>query len=236
MPQLDLNALRLTPAYPFAEAAHYLGVPKSTLRSWCVGQAYKDRHGDRRAFRPLIRLDGKAGEGLSFLNLVEAHVLAAIRRKHKIPLPKIRHALDFVVKRLDVQRPLANGRFQTNGIDLFVDELGQLVNVSRDGQVEIADMMRAHLERIAWDDAGLPIKLYPFTRRFELASAPMPIEMDPRIAFGRPVLVGRAVPTAVLADRFKAGDRLSELARDYDTSTESIEEAIRCELDRREAA
>ena len=64
----------------------------------------------------------------------------------------------------------------------------------------------------------------------------MPVVMDPRVAFGRPVLVGRAVPTAVLADRFKAGDRLSELSKDYDTSTEAIEEAIRCELDRREAA
>lgn len=236
MLRIDLDALRRTPAYPFAEAAHYLNLPNSTLRSWCVGQTYTDRRGDRKAFRPLIRLDGKPGDGLSFLNLVEAHVLAAIRRKHQIPLPKTRRALDFVVKRLGIQRPLANARFRTNGVDLFVDELGELVNVSRDGQVEIADLMRAHLERIAWDDAGLPIKLYPFTRRADSAGAPTPVEMDPRIAFGRPVLVGRAVPTAVLADRFKAGDRLSELAKDYDTSTDAIEEAIRCELDRREAA
>jgi uncharacterized protein (DUF433 family) len=232
----DLDALRRTPAYPFAEAAHYLGVPKSALRAWCVGQAYKDRHGDRKTFRPLIRLDGASSEGLSFLNLVESHVLAAIRRKHEIPLPKIRRALEFVVKRLDIARPLANARFQTNGVDLFVEELGQLVNVNRDGQVEIADLMRAHLDRVTWDDAGLPIRLYPFTRRSESGKAPMPVVMDPRVAFGRPVLVDRAVPTAVLADRFKAGDRLSELAKDYDTSTEAIEEAIRCELDRREAA
>lgn len=236
MARLDLNALRLTPAYPFAEAAHYLGVPNSTLRSWFLGQSYKGRQGERRAFRPLIRLDGQPGEGLSFLNLVEAHVLAAIRRKHKIPLPKIRRALDFVVRQLNAQRPLADVRFQTNGVDLFIEELGDIVNVSRDGQVEIAHLIRAHLERITWDKTGLPIKLYPFTRRAELAVAPISVEMDPRIAFGRPVLVGRAVPTAVLADRFKAGDRLSELAKDYDTSTETIEEAIRCELDRREAA
>jgi uncharacterized protein (DUF433 family) len=236
VPRNDLDALRRTPAYPFAEAAHYLGVPKSTLRAWCVGQSYRDRHGDRKAFRPLIRLDGAPGDGLSFLNLVESHVLAAIRRKHAIPLPKIRRALDYVVKRLDIPRPLANVRFQTNGVDLFVEELGQLVNVNRDGQVEIAELMRAHLDRIAWDDAGLPIRLYPFTRRGESGKASMPVVMDPQIAFGRPVLDGRAVPTAVLADRFKAGDRLSELAKDYDTSTEAIEEAIRCELDRREAA
>ena len=56
------------------------------------------------------------------------------------------------------------------------------------------------------------------------------------IAFGRPVLVGKGVPTAVLADRFKAGDTLADMAQDYDTSTQAIEEAIRCELSRREAA
>lgn len=236
MARTDRDALRRTPVYPFAQAASYLGVPKSTLRAWCVGQAYRDRHGDGKTFRPLIRLDGASSEGLSFVNFVESRVLTAIRRKHEIPPPKIRRALEFVVKRLGVARPLANARFRTDGVDLFVEEFGQRVNVNRDGQIEIADRMRAHLDRIAWDEAGLPIRLYPFTRRGDSTTAPTPILMDPRVAFGRPVLVGRAVPTAVLADRFKVGDRSSELAQDYATSTETIEEAIRCELDRREAA
>jgi uncharacterized protein (DUF433 family) len=41
-------------------------------------------------------------------------------------------------------------------------------------------------------------------------------------------LAGRGVPTAVLADRFKAGESLADMAQDYDTSTQVIEEAIRC--------
>lgn len=238
MPRLDLDVLRRTPAYPFAEAAHYLVLPTSTLRAWCLGQTYTDRQGVRRPFRPVIKLDAQRGEGLSFLNVVEAHVLAAIRRTHGIPLHKVRAALDYVRRELEIDRPLVNARFQTNGVDLFVNQLGRLLNVSRDGQEEMVELMRAHLRRVSWGPDGIPIKLYPFTRHAGAASAeaPMPVEMDPRIAFGRPVLVGRAVPTAVLADRFKAGDTLSELARDYDTSTATIEEAIRCELDRRQAA
>lgn len=236
--RINLDTLRRTPAYPFAEAAHYLGLPTSTLRSWCVGQGYVTAKGQRRRFRNLIELDGLPSEGLSFLNLVEAHVLTAIRRSHGIPLPKIRDSLAFVSRQLKVERPLAAAQFQTNGVDLFVEEIGNLVNVSKDGQVEIAQLMRAHLRRIQRDEHGVPIKLYPFTRKNGAAQdkAPAPVEMDPRIAFGRPVLVGRAVPTAVLADRFKAGDSLSELAADYDTSSDKIEEAIRCELDRRQAA
>jgi uncharacterized protein (DUF433 family) len=238
LPRMDLDTLRRTPAYPFGEAAHYLGLPTSTLRSWCVGQGYLSTKGKPMRFRHVIDLDGAPSEGLSFLNMVEAHVLTAIRRSYGVALPKIRDSLEFVALKLQIRRPLASAVFQTNGVDLFVEEFGSLLNVTKDGQVEIADMMRAHLRRVKFDAHGIPIKLYPFTRKnvSPIDAAPSPVEMDPRIAFGRPVLVGRSVPTAVLADRFKAGDTLSELAADYDTSTDKIEEAIRCELDRREAA
>lgn len=76
MAKLDLDKLRRTPAYPFVEGAHYLYLPVSTLRAWCLGQGYAYK-GKRRRFKQIIKLDGKRGEGLSFLNLVEAHVLAA---------------------------------------------------------------------------------------------------------------------------------------------------------------
>jgi uncharacterized protein (DUF433 family) len=39
----------------------------------------------------------------------------------------------------------------------------------------------------------------------------------------------------VLADRFKAGDTLNQLAEDYETSPQQIEEALRCELERKAA-
>jgi len=91
----QVDRLRRTPAYPFIETAYYLNMPVSTLRAWCIGQDYK-ANGETRRFQPLIELDGGKGEGLSFLNLVEAHVLAAIHRKHDIPLPKVREALAFM--------------------------------------------------------------------------------------------------------------------------------------------
>jgi uncharacterized protein (DUF433 family) len=233
--KLDPEAIRRTPAYPFAEAAHYLNLPISTLRSWCLGQGYAYKGKPRRS-KSLIRLDGEPREGLSFLNLVEAHVLAAIRRGHGVSLPKIRDALQFVSDRLKIARPLADADFQTNGADLFVEELGRLVNVSRQGQLEMSSMLHAYLARVERDTAGAPIKLFPFIRKHAGLHAPAPIVIDPRVAFGRPVLRGRGIPTAVLADRFKAGDSLQELAGDYETTTEQVEEAIRCELDRREAA
>ncbi len=235
MGQLDIDRIRCTPVYSFVEAAHYLNLPVSTLSSWFRGQSYK--HNDEiRRFQPVIRLDGEPGEGLSFLNLVEAHVLTAIRREHRIPLQKVRRALEYVELELGLQRPLTNTRFETDGVDLLVRELEKLVNISQEGQLEIEPVVRTFLRRIKRDPEGVPIKLYPFTRTTVSDTEPEPVEIDPRVAFGRPVLAGRGVPTAVLADRFTAGDSLADLAQDYDTSTQVIEEAIRCQLSRREAA
>jgi uncharacterized protein (DUF433 family) len=227
----NLDDLRRTPAYLFAEAAHYLNMPVTTLRAWCVGQNYYT-HGEKHRFQPVIALDGLPREGLSFLNLVEAHVLAAIRRKHEVPLPKVRAAVSYVAKSLKVKRPLADVAFVTDGVNLFVRRLNQLLNVSQGGQVASEELLRAHLQRVERDDAGIPIKLYPFTRTDVTLNAPAPVEMDPRIAFGRPVVRGRAVPTAVLAERFKGGDAIPFIAQDLEIDREVVEDAIRCELER----
>jgi uncharacterized protein (DUF433 family) len=230
----NINKLLATPAYPFVEAAHYLNIPLSTLRAWCLGQGYR-ADGKTRRFQPLIRLDANDRRALSFLNLVEAHVLAAIRRQHHVPLPKVRQALSFVSKRLGTDRPLAESEFQTDGVDLFLEKLGSLINVTREGQTEMKEVIRDHLKRIERDTRGIPIRLFLFIRNDKIRDQPSPVVVDPQIAFGRPVLAGRSVPTAVLADRFKAGDTLVELAEDYDTSPQNIEEALRCELERKAA-
>jgi uncharacterized protein (DUF433 family) len=232
---MDIDVLRRTPAYPFAEAARYLNIPYATLRSWCVGTTYGST-GKKRLFSNVIDLDGDPQDGLSFLNLVEAHVLAALRRHHRIPLPKVRLALSYTSKHLNIARPLAHASFQTDGVDLLVEKLGSLVNVSQAGQIEMASLIRVYLKRIKRDATGLPIKLYPFTRSSIAEDAPAPVEINPRIAFGRPVITGSAVPTAVLADRFKAGDTLTDLSKDYEIPEAAIEEAIRCEFDSRRAA
>lgn len=226
MSRISMDVIRTTAAYSMGEAAHYLNLPPTTLRAWCLGQ---------RGFRAVIRLDGKSLWALSFLNLVEAHVLAAIRREHNVPLPAVRKALKYVQDHLDLNRPLVQAAFETDGVSLFVERLGQLINASKEGQTAMREILQAHLKRIERDGKGLPIKLFLFTRRDGTGQAPSPIVVDPRISFGRPVLVGRSVPTAVLADRFKAGDSLRELAEDYEAPSEAIEEAIRCELDRQAA-
>jgi uncharacterized protein (DUF433 family) len=217
---------REIPAYTVGEAAHYLGVPKSTMRSWFAGQ---------RGFRAVIRPADAKALGLSFSNLVEAYVLTAIRRRHNVALPTIRRGLDYLVRKLGAKRPLIEQQFATNGVDLFVDHLGDIINISKDGQVEMADLIRAYLERIDRDAKGLPIKLYPFMRTQAPREQPRTVVIDPRVSFGRPVIAGTGIPTAVLAEQFKAGDPVPVLAKEYGADEEAVWDAIRCELGREAA-
>jgi len=161
--------------------------------------------------------------------LVEAHVLDAIRRHHQVPLSKIREAIDYLRRHFSSKHPLAEQRFETDGIDLFIDKFGQLINVTQSGQIALRELLKAHLHRVEHDSSGTAIRLYPFTRKRDLRE-PKVVVIDPHISYGRPVLVGTGIPTAVVAERYKAGESIDELAEDYGRSRNEIEEAIRCEL------
>ena len=90
-------------------------------------------------------------------------------------------------------------------------------------------MLREHLQRIERDEEGLAIRLYPFTR-YRHVQNPKLILIDPRIAFGRPVLVGTGIATSTVAERYKAGETIAALAEEYARPPEETEEAVRCEL------
>lgn len=219
---------RELPAYTLGEASHYLRIPRATLRSWVAGRWYPTEKG-KKFFRPIITLPEKKKKLLSFVNLVEAHVLDAIRREHHIPLPKVRTALRYLKTQFDSECPLADEWFETDGLHLFVEKYGQLINITEMGQLAMKKILKAHLRRIERDPHGLAIRLFPFTRKRQM-DEPKVVVIDPYISFGRATLSGTGIATAVIAERYKAGESIDELAQDYGRHRPEIEEAIRCEL------
>ncbi|MGH8659799.1 MAG: hypothetical protein ACREV4_15330, partial [Gammaproteobacteria bacterium] len=87
--------LREAPAYGIPEAAGYLHLPVFTLRAWTLGQRYSVR-GESKDFKPVIDIADRKNRQLSFINLVEAFVLAGVRRNHDISLPKVRKAVEYL--------------------------------------------------------------------------------------------------------------------------------------------
>lgn len=223
MKQNRLDDLRNSPLYTQKEASLYLNIPRSTLRYWAVGEQR-----DSRKVTPIIKKPNNS-RCLSFLNLVELHVLNALRSEHHIELPKIRKSLDYVKQRLNVDRPLLEKTFETDGVDIFIERYGTLVNISKQGQQAMRELLRSSLKRVVRDSHKIPVKLFPYTRT-SIQDSPKFISISPSLFSGRPVIDGTGVSTAIVAERHKAGESLAELASDYNLSEEKIEEAIRCEL------
>ena len=167
---------------------------------------------------------------LSFQNLVELHVLSSIRRVHRVQLPAVRRAVKYLREAFRSKHPLLEKQMLTDGNHVFIERYGHLVNVSDFGQMEMKRVLEICLKRIRRDNLGIPIRLFPFTRRHEEhAAAPQLVSIDPKIQFGKPCIAGTGIPTVIIAERHRAGDPVPLLARDYGRSQEEIAEALRYE-------
>ncbi len=219
------------PAYTKAEASRYLGIPHRTLHDWVSGRS--DPSGGRP--RPLVSMVEPSQHLLSFENMLELHVLAALRHVHGVRMRVIGNALDYLQSRLGVARPLIDEQMRTDGKTILVHRLDQLIDAGHDGQTSMLELLDMHLDRIERNPAGIATRFFLFTRkspqdRHAAERQPRVIAIDPAVAFGRAVIAGTRVSTAEVADRYKAGDSITDLVHDYGRTPAEIEEAIRCEL------
>jgi uncharacterized protein (DUF433 family) len=211
------NEIMETPIYGLTEAAHYLRVPKNTLRYWTQGT---------RSIPPLIHLPEQSQ--FSFANLLEAHMLSSMRKIYEVRVPRVRKALANLAKYVEHKHPLIEEAFETDRRDLFIDRLGKKVNLSKDEQILIPGVMELYLERIERDPQGL-FKLFPFVVAQPKPNEPKMILITPTIGFGKPVIAGTGISTAVVASRFNARESIGKLAEEYGVTPEQIEEAVRWE-------
>ena len=221
---------REIPAYTVVEAAHYLWLSHRTLQGWVHGYSFGSG-AKRRRMPAVVPVDAASGL-LTFADLLELHVLAALRREHGVTMQNARRARAYLQDKWSSDHPLIDQEMETDGTHIFVRKLsGALINASRDGQLTIEEVIAGRLKRITRDSHGLAIRLFPFTRKnlVEHPDAPTLVSIDPRYVFGRPAIAGTRVPTAEVAERFWAGDSLDMLVAEYDRSPEEIGEAIRYE-------
>jgi uncharacterized protein (DUF433 family) len=198
------------PNYSVSEAAGYLTIPVDRLRSWLA--------------RSLIKIPDSNTKLLSFINLVEAHVLRGIFLSNEISLDRVSTAINKINEQFHKPHLLARNEF-----NLFIDNLGQFLQLSASKQQEMQKILHIFLNRIERDDEGLAVRLFPFTKQPH-PDAPKTVKIDPKISFGRPVLMGTGIPTDILAERYKAGESIEKLAEDYNCARLQIEEGIRYQL------
>jgi uncharacterized protein (DUF433 family) len=211
-------------AYSLAEAARYLRLPTATLRSWVLGRDYPTADGSTR-FPPLIHPASRRPPLLSFSNLIEAHVLRSLRTEHGVPVKALRSALAYAEKELAIDRLLLRPELCAEAGKVFLDRYGQLIELTASGQLAMKQLFEQHLKRVEWDASKFPIRLYPFLSAASPSEA-RPIVIDPRIAFGRPVVQRKGISTLAIAERIDAGESVEDVASDYDLRSSEVEQAI----------
>lgn len=215
---------REIPLYTVAEAAHHLHLPPATLRTWVDGRTYKAGGEVRRSPRLIERPD-PGDTRLSFNNLVEAHVLRALRVEHGMPMGHVRRALDYAQRELGIDRLLIREELRAAPGELFLKEYGRLLSLSRSGQFAMERILDVFLRRLTRDVDGRPLRLYPFVA-FQSFEDRRVVIIDPRVAYGRPSIARKGISTAILAERLNAGESIQELATAYDLDETEVEEAI----------
>lgn len=223
-PRFDLGL------YALPEAARLARVPRTTLGNWVRGYRYPAGGRVVRA-KPVIVPTAAPEATLSFVNLMEALTLAGFRQI-RVPMQRVRKALDYASKFLDVEHLLASQRLLTDGKELFWefqersrDGEASLVNLSRGGQKAFPEAVMRYLREMEWGRDSFATRWWPGSEPREGA-----VVIDPRRAFGAPVLAGTGIRTEDVFSRFSAGEPLEELADDYGLSFGQIEAAVRLEV------
>ena len=163
---------------------------------------------------------------MSYLQLVEVAFVATVRHLG-VPLERIRRAHAYLESRFSVQYPFAQLRLKTDGVHILKELEGKdgewvdrLVAVSQNGQLVWQPAIAQRIREFQYDHRyGWAVRWYP-------RGPKGPVMVDPRIAFGAPVLRRRGLPTWIIKQRHLAGETFEAIREDYGVSITLIREAL----------
>jgi uncharacterized protein (DUF433 family)/DNA-binding transcriptional MerR regulator len=204
--------LRL-PAYSVRDAARYAHVSVGTIRSWQRAQG---------EYVPALAAR-ESGDALSYLQLVELRFVAAMRDAG-VKLKTIRKAREYLAARWRTDYPFAMRPLKTDG-QYIIQDLEEAEGKEFEGKLMIADKGG----QISWKpiigDRFLEFDYEgEWAMRWRLAGTDSPVIIDPRIAFGSPMV--RGVPTWALLGRYDAGESSDEIAADFDLDPAEVKAAL----------
>lgn len=224
MPVSQPDEIKILPAYTLAGAARLIGARPSTLQIWFRGRhAYESKGRKQPAVTRVLQTDAGPREPLSFIDVVAAHVVHTIRKGYKLPLKNVRKAVSYIEDMKGDLMFLASKDFYYDYKNLFLQIGPLLVSLSEGGQVVEKQIIKDGLKQIAYDDDGYAGKFFP-TANGQLQKQ---FAINPAINFGRLSIARLGVDTNAVADRFVAGEKIIDIAKDYGATADEVEDAIR---------
>jgi uncharacterized protein (DUF433 family) len=212
--------------YTVPEAARLLRLPSRTINRWLGGYSYISG-GQQSRMPPLWTPELPAVDArleLGFRDLIELRFIQAFIQQ-KVDLRVIRRCLEMAREVVQDTRPFSTRRFKTDGRTIFLESL------TADGGGEILDLRRGQyviksvLEQTFKDldiEEGVVARWRPFQGRESIV-------IDPRRAFGQPIVAEAGVPTVALAEAVEAEGSVERVSRLYEVPLMAVRDAVRFE-------
>ncbi|MDX6767536.1 MAG: DUF433 domain-containing protein [Candidatus Methylacidiphilales bacterium] len=215
-------------AYTLPDAARLLGLPLARLRSWVRGTSLRPVEGSVASSRRLPAGEfSTRGEGrdrhFNFFTLIELFSIAQLRG-HGVSMTTLRQARKELGSRFQTPYPFALQGLMTDKRRLL-KEMGHqvLLELGSGGQVAFEALIGPFCHRIDFDaSTRLAARYFPMGRDHQIV-------VDPRHAFGRPVVCGTNITTEALASLIKGGEKIEDIADDFRLDPGAVQEAWRFE-------
>jgi uncharacterized protein (DUF433 family) len=207
--------------YAASEAARVAHLDVQRLRRLLAGYSFRAKGGKRRAPPVFPRDNAGSSAALTFDDLIEVLYVKGFR-DHGVSMQEIRKVHDEARRELGGNHPFATKSFETDGRRIF----RRFVHLGKE-RLEDA-RLKQQVERVVFDPLMKSIDHDAITKD---ASTYWPmghdglVMLDPRYAFGEPVVSVAHVPTRVLYQASRNSSRQT-VARWYRVSPEEVDAAI----------
>lgn len=207
-----------TGVYTVPQAAKLIGAPSDKLRRWIFGG---------RGQKSIIEPDYEAIDGvnaLSFHDLIEARFIRAFREKG-VSFQHLRRVATKARQDLHTVHPFASARFVTDGRTIILDEVDEagrrsLVDYLSDQRTFESFVRSSILDGVSFDACDLAE-----TWRPKPSEAPE-IIIDPRRAFGAPIIARTGARSEVIARAAKAEGSNAAVALAFGLTESEVRQAL----------
>jgi len=216
------------PLFTIDEAAHHLGLPRTTLKDWTHRQA-----GPAPLVHRIVNPKAPRAASLPFVAVIEAHVLRGFRDLG-LSAQGLRQSVANLRENLNDEYALATRKVATDGVDLLVDmsQHGQPAEWTRaaDTQMAIREVIQDYLQFVYWETDR-------YAKRLRLKTYQgADVIIDPRFAFGQPVLERQKIRIEDILDAFWAGEGYVTIANEFGVKADEVEAVVRSATRPRAAA
>ncbi|HZN16812.1 MAG TPA: DUF433 domain-containing protein [Micromonosporaceae bacterium] len=196
----------------------HLGVPPTTIKEWLK------KHGRARPVMHSVPPPMPHGPRVPFIALAEAQILRELRRSG-LSMQNIREGVAELRRRTGEEYVLATNTIASDGGELLYNAATKVAPEwvrARDGQGTLRQVIETVIKYVHYGPDGFADRLV--LRPYGAAQ----VIIDPRFAFGQPVLGRSKVRVETIADLFYGGgESVEDIADEYGITTEEVETVLR---------